>query len=553
MIDTIIIQIILFIRTCLLPSMREHSPLKDRIITRSASGCLERLLDSKTTVTHRPTSYRDWNEHKMREALSAIQMGMSVSKASLMYGIPRTTLNDHKLGKVRPGALPGRPILLSMKEEEELVQFLIEAAAIGYGKSRKDVIGIYVVMMLDHRGIKRAVTTGWWNKFLCSRHPSLAVRTPASLSVARARASTKECMDAYFEHLKRILRETGLSENPSLLFNMDETGFALDPKHSKTVDARGTKNVLSICSGSKGQITVVMCVSATGQALPPMVIWRKKTMAPDMATGEIPGTLYGFSDNGWINAHLFHKWFERQFLRYVPASRPILLLLDGHSSHYCPDTLALAAENGIIIFPLPPNTTHLTQPLDKGVFGPFKMYWRRVCHDFTITHPGQVVNEYNFCQLFSKAWLESMTIGTIVGGFRTTGIYPLNRDAIQLPGESKATDKYYAPNLTFTPYKRLPLQSSVFPLSEISNINPHPNSLDLAVIQQATCKKKRLKPEDKVLASSAFETPPRDAFGVKEGVPKTVKCKLHVELATISCPIRMFPFSCLYWMFCLWN
>ena len=64
---------------------------------------------------------------------------------------------------------------------------------------------------------------------------------------------------------------------------MDETGFALDPKHSKTVDVRGAKNVLSSCSGSK-QITVAACVSATGQALPPMVIWSKKTMAPDMAT-----------------------------------------------------------------------------------------------------------------------------------------------------------------------------------------------------------------------------------------------------------------------------
>ena len=455
----------------------------------------------------------------MREALSAIDMGMGVSKAALTYGIPRTTLNDHKLGKVLAGAHPGRPTLLTTKEEEDLVQFLIEAAAIGYGKSRKDVLNI-VEAMLANKGTKHIVTTGWWNKFL-RRHPILAVRTPANLSLARARASTKECMDAYFEHLESILIETGLSEHPALIFNMDETGFALDPKHSKTVDVHGAKNVLSICSGSKKQITVAACVSATGQALPPMVIWSKKTMAPDMATGEIPGTLYGFSDNGWINAHLFHKWFERQFLRYVPSSRPILLLLDGHSSHYCPDTLTLAAENGIIIFPLPPNTTHLTQPLDKGVFGPFKTYWRRVCHDFTVTHPGQVVNEYNFCQLFSKAWLESMTIGTIVGGFRTTGIYPLNRDAIQLPGETKVTDKYYnAPNLTFTPCKRIPL-------SEISKINPHPNSLDQAGIQQVTCKKKRLKPEDKVLASSEFGAPPQNAFGVKEGVQKLNNCKLH--------------------------
>ena len=25
-------------------------------------------------------------------------------------------------------------------------------------------------------------------------------------------------------------------------------------------------------------------------------------MSPDMATGELPGTLYGFSDNGWTNS-----------------------------------------------------------------------------------------------------------------------------------------------------------------------------------------------------------------------------------------------------------
>ena len=55
----------------------------------------------------------------MREALSAIDMGMGVSKAALTYGIPRTTLNDHKLGKVLAGAHPGRPTLLTTKEEEE--------------------------------------------------------------------------------------------------------------------------------------------------------------------------------------------------------------------------------------------------------------------------------------------------------------------------------------------------------------------------------------------------------------------------------------------------
>ena len=459
----------------------------------------------------------------MREALDAIHNGMSVSKASVLYGIPRTTLNDHKLGKVKPGVKPGAPSLLSTAEEEDLVKFLLTSADIGYGRTRKEVLNI-VSRMLARKGVERVVTNGWWNKFLC-RHPLLAIRTPATLSVSRARASTRECIDSYFDVLEHTLQETGLADYPALYFNMDETGFALDPKPNKAVHLRGEKNALSISSGSKAQITVITCVSATGQTLPPLVIWKRKTMAPEMATGEIPGTLYGFSENGWTNSILFDSWFKKLFMRYAPASRPLILFMDGHSSHYCPDTLALAAENGIIVFMLPPNTTHLTQPLDKGVFGPFKQHWSRVCHDFKISHPGQVICDYNFCRLFSKAWLESMTTSNIVAGFRTTGIYPLDRDAIQLPGECKMADKLITPNVGFTPFKRYP-QDRLHTSSDVKAaksslpfINPRPNSFrDIAEVKTPEVKSKRVKaPEDKVVVSSVFT--------IKGDHDKATKCR----------------------------
>ena len=69
---------------------------------------------------------------------------------------------------------------------------------------------------------------------------------------------------------------------------------------------------------------------------------------------------------GMDDQHLFKLWFERHFLRYVPAVCPLLLSLDGHSSHYYTETIQLASEEDVILFALPPNTTHLTQPLDKG-------------------------------------------------------------------------------------------------------------------------------------------------------------------------------------------
>lgn len=390
----------------------------------------------------------------MREAMNAvIYRGMSISKAAEIHGVPRTTLNDHVIGKVLPGSKCGAPTVLSVSEEQDLVDFLIKSASVGCGRTRKEVIDI-VSSMLSRRDQKpRSVTNGWWAKFI-KRHPVLSLRTPATLSVARANASTRESVNNYFDILEKTLEDSGLSEQPALIYNMDETGFPLDPKPLKTIHIRGYKNPSSLSSGSKSQVTVVACVSAAGQAIPPMIIWARKTMRPELAIGEIAGTLYGLSEKGWMDSRLFHLWFKRHFLRYAPATRPLILLLDGHSSHYCPDTIHLAAEQGVIIFILPPNTTHLTQPLDKGVFGPFKHHWKQVCHDFNISHPGQVVNSYNFCQLFSKAWVESMTAVNIAAGFQTTGIYPIDREAVmQESCSTSAEDNGLKPLPRFTPLK----------------------------------------------------------------------------------------------------
>ena len=87
----------------------------------------------------------------------------------------------------------------------------------------------------------------------------------------------------------------------------------------------------------------------------------------------------------------------------------------------------------MILFTLPPNTTHLSQPLDKGCFGPLKRAWSEVCHRFVTDNPGKLVTRYQFSALFSEAWLRSMTVANITGGFRVTGVYPVNRDALSLP------------------------------------------------------------------------------------------------------------------------
>ena len=106
-----------------------------------------------------------------------------------------------------------------------------------------------------------------------------------------------------------------------------------------------------------------------------MVIWDRKQLRPKLTIGEVPGTIYGLSGIGWMHQHLFEKWFKRHFLSYTPPLRPLLILLDGHTSHYSPEAITMAAEEQVLLFVLPPNTTHLSQPLDKRIFGPLNLAW----------------------------------------------------------------------------------------------------------------------------------------------------------------------------------
>ena len=48
----------------------------------------------------------------------------------------------------------------------------------------------------------------------------------------------------------------------------------------KVVTLKGLKKVICHTSGDKSQITVVGCVSAVGQAIPPFVIFKAKTFSP---------------------------------------------------------------------------------------------------------------------------------------------------------------------------------------------------------------------------------------------------------------------------------
>ena len=86
-------------------------------------------------------------------------------------------------------------------------------------------------------------------------------------------------------------------------------------------------------------------------------------------------------------------------------------------------------------------------------------------------NPGRIVTEYDFNSLFSKAWYNAKSISNIMAAFKTTGIYPFNRNSINvvddIPYNRSVAERT---GLAFIPLYS-PARCSKQPVSDLSSIH----------------------------------------------------------------------------------
>uniref|UniRef100_A0ABD2WW56 DDE-1 domain-containing protein n=1 Tax=Trichogramma kaykai TaxID=54128 RepID=A0ABD2WW56_9HYME len=123
---------------------------------------------------------------------------------------------------------------------------------------------------------------------------------------------------------------------------------------------------------------------------------------------------------------IFSQWFVK-FIEFTRASKddPVLLLLDGHSSHTKNlKVVDMARDNGVHILCFPPHCSHRLQPLDVYFMKPLSQYYSEQVFDFQ--RNGEKVTMKDIFSLLEKAFMRVAKIETAVNGFKKTGIYPLN-------------------------------------------------------------------------------------------------------------------------------
>jgi len=134
-----------------------------------------------------------------------------------------------------------------------------------------------------------------------------------------------------------------------------------------------------------------------------------------------------------------------------------LLVLDGHGSHETSEIIRLAEANNIIVFCLPPHTTHKLQPLDVGVFGPFQRAWLDRCDDIAELTGSEMPKE-NFIKEYMQVRQATFRLPTIVSAFKKSGLWPIDRTvfsdddfAPSIPYSTEARDFPQAPEIVQLP------------------------------------------------------------------------------------------------------
>ena len=137
----------------------------------------------------------------------------------------------------------------------------------------------------------------------------------------------------------------------------------------------------------------------------------------------------------WMIATLFSHWISH-FIQCLERKGGIshekrhLPILDGHNSHVTLEVVQKCREVGLDLLTLPGHTSHRLQSLDVGVFVPFKRYFKRYRDAWSISNKGKGASKQTLAMWMAKALERALTTRNITAGFCTTGIYPLNSEAV---------------------------------------------------------------------------------------------------------------------------
>ena len=135
-----------------------------------------------------------------------------------------------------------------------------------------------------------------------------------------------------------------------------------------------------------------------------------------------------------MDSCLFREYLENGFDKALAdhqIPRPVLLLIDGARCHLSIEASEFCDQNGIYLYTLFPNATHLLQPLDLSLMGSLKTNYRSEMKKWYIKNIGASFDKYEFIEVFRSTYDLSATLTNAQTGFESSGISPWNPEKVR--------------------------------------------------------------------------------------------------------------------------
>lgn len=219
----------------------------------------------------------------MKKAVSAVnKKEKNVYQASKLYQVPRSSLQNIVDGKATLGNTKFGP-KPALGDHEPLFVHWIEAMS----QRRFPITTRNLLVLVGKNAKEMGVDQLFngnpgkkWFKLFMKRNPSIAKRTVEKVTKSGSLVTKSHILNC-FNNVQDFLIENNLMdilENPSRIFNTDESGFMLCPKGEKYLVSGEKRMFMKFVKTMINSITVLVNISADGVLVPTMLVFSGKRM-----------------------------------------------------------------------------------------------------------------------------------------------------------------------------------------------------------------------------------------------------------------------------------
>lgn len=397
--------------------------------------------------TLRQAVFKRFENHTTYKDLSD-EFGISERRIRLAYQSMKcldSQMQSHH--DVRLEILPrGRPTKMPTRHEEaiaEAIRYFAENNTPLPREGVKDLVEHYISMLSEeeqdtiHFTGNRPSTT-WVKKF--SNRNKLSYRRVQQVEAVRVQAVSRSNVSEHIARVQAAINRYSI-RSASQIINMDQSGMSFEKIVGRSLrkgfcDAATRKCSLAVqktlqTKGNLNRVTVMPVVSASGTAYKPVIVYPGKLPHFRTVNGKhetlydsLPDCYIYYKETAAANSEIILDWAEK-FLIETESIRSegkhLLLILDGYSGHLQYKFLNLMKKNRVVVIALPSHTSHVLQPLDVTVFGPYKNYLQHELH--RLARITVKINAFTVAKCIANAYSKAFNSSNIISGFVKCGIW----------------------------------------------------------------------------------------------------------------------------------